>query len=242
MQQQAALDPAGTRGKRCPATIGNETNRRQNGASGPVALSRSLCYTGADNAAALNRNTPTVPQRNAQEHISCPSKRITEVTDELVAAFVRLTPQLSSSNPAPTRAQLTEMVGSPAITLLVAREPDAGGEIVGSLTLAMFRIPTGLRAGSRTWWWIPQRGKGIGEALTRRGAAGGAGGRRDHCGSDLAAVTRGRQPALPAHRVREARDECLSLHADGTVECTLGRRKLLLTEGKLNGLLSRRSD
>ena len=95
-------------------------------------------------------------------------EQVTEVTDELEAAFVRLMPQLSSSNPAPTRAQLAEMVGSPAITLLVAREPDAEGEIVGSLTLAMFRIPTGRRA------WIEdvvvdsaQRGKGIGEALTR---------------------------------------------------------------------------
>lgn len=101
-----------------------------------------------------------------------------QVTDELVEAFARLTPQLSASNPAPTREQLAEMIGSPAITLLVAREPDAGGEIaagaiaagaiVGSLTLAMFRIPTGRRA------WIEdvvvdsaQRGKGIGEALTR---------------------------------------------------------------------------
>jgi ribosomal protein S18 acetylase RimI-like enzyme len=95
-------------------------------------------------------------------------EQVTEVTDELEAAFVRLMPQLSSSNPAPTRAQLAEMVGSPAITLLVAREPDAEGEIVGSLTLAMFRIPTGRRA------WIEdvvvdsaQRSKGIGEALTR---------------------------------------------------------------------------
>ncbi len=60
----------------------------------------------------------------------------------------------------------------------MAREPDAEGEIVGSLTLAMFRIPTGLRA------WIEdvivdgsQRGKGIGEALTREAlaAAQGAG-------------------------------------------------------------------
>jgi ribosomal protein S18 acetylase RimI-like enzyme len=95
-------------------------------------------------------------------------EQATQVTEELEAAFVRLMPQLSSSNPAPTRAQLAEMVGSPAITLLVARAPDAGGEIVGSLTLAMFRIPTGRRA------WIEdvvvdsaQRGKGIGEALTR---------------------------------------------------------------------------
>jgi ribosomal protein S18 acetylase RimI-like enzyme len=90
----------------------------------------------------------------------------TEVTEELVAAMANLVPQLSSSNPAPTRAQLAEMVGSPAITLLIAR--DDAGDIVGSLTLAMFRIPTGLRA------WIEdvivdgsQRGKGTGEALTR---------------------------------------------------------------------------
>jgi ribosomal protein S18 acetylase RimI-like enzyme len=89
-----------------------------------------------------------------------------EVTEELVVAMARLVPQLSSSNPAPTRDQIREMVESPAITLLIAR--DDAGEIVGSLTLAMFRIPTGLRA------WIEdvivdssQRGKGLGEALTR---------------------------------------------------------------------------
>jgi len=97
-------------------------------------------------------------------------ERQTAVTDELVEAFRRLMPQLSSSNPAPTRAELAEMIGSPAITLLVAR--DDGGEIVGSLTLAMFRIPTGRRA------WIEdvvvdsaQRGRGIGEALTREALA-----------------------------------------------------------------------
>ena len=93
-------------------------------------------------------------------------EKATEVTDELLAAMARLIPQLSSSNPAPTRAQLQEMVDSPAITLLIARDED--GRIVGSLTLAMFRIPTGLRA------WIEdvivdgnQRGKGLGETLTR---------------------------------------------------------------------------
>jgi len=92
------------------------------------------------------------------------------VTDELVEAFRRLMPQLSSSNSAPTRAELAEMIESPAITLLVARND--GGEIVGSLTLAMFRIPTGRRA------WIEdvvvdsaQRGRGIGEALTREALA-----------------------------------------------------------------------
>ncbi len=93
-------------------------------------------------------------------------EKATKVDDALLAAMARLVPQLSSSNPAPTREQLQEMVDSPAITLLLAR--DEAGQIVGSLTLAMFRIPTGLRA------WIEdvivdgsQRGKGLGEALTR---------------------------------------------------------------------------
>ena len=89
-----------------------------------------------------------------------------EVTDELVEAWVRLTPQLSSSSPPPDRDQLAEIVASPATQLLVARSDE--GEIVGSLTLVLFRIPTGLRA------WIEDvvvdgeaRGQGVGEALNR---------------------------------------------------------------------------
>ncbi len=85
------------------------------------------------------------------------------VDDELVNAFTYLIPQLSSSNPPPSREQLTEMVQSPATLVLVAR---VDGRIAGSLTLAIFRIPTGLRA------WIEDvvvdgdaRGNGVGEAL-----------------------------------------------------------------------------
>ena len=85
------------------------------------------------------------------------------VDDELVNAFAYLIPQLSSSNPPPSREQLTEMVQSPATLVLIAR---VDGRIAGSLTLAMFRIPTGLRA------WIEDvvvdgdaRGNGVGEAL-----------------------------------------------------------------------------
>ena len=90
----------------------------------------------------------------------------TEATDELLAAFERLIPQLSSSSPPPDAAQLAEIVTSPATELLVARG-DAG-TIVGSLTLVLFRIPTGLRA------WIEDvvvddaaRGQGVGESLNR---------------------------------------------------------------------------
>ena len=91
-----------------------------------------------------------------------------EVTDELVAAMAQLVPQLSSSSPAPTAAQLMEIVESGSTHLLVAIDDDADGAIVGSLTLVVFRIPTGLRA------WIEDvvvdggaRGKGVGEALNR---------------------------------------------------------------------------
>ena len=131
----------------------------------------------------------------------------TEVTDELVDAMNRLISQLSSSNPPPSRAELREIVASPATTLLLARgRPDgqshrgtagdgqsrkhnaadsspgshardtpsvigssagaadssprshvrdthsvtgssAGADdIIGTLTLVVFRIPTGVRA------------------------------------------------------------------------------------------------
>ena len=105
-------------------------------------------------------------------------EEVTEVTSDLVAAFARLVPQLSRSSPPPTEAELTEMVTSPATVVLVAR--DGGGEIVGTLTLALFRIPTGLRA------WIEDvvvdedvRGGGVGAALTRAALdrAAGAGAR-----------------------------------------------------------------
>ena len=88
---------------------------------------------------------------------------VTEVTDELVDAMNELIPQLSSSNPPPSPAELQAMVDSDSITLLLARDNTG---ILGSLTLAMFRIPTGLRA------WIEDvvvdgdaRGKGVGRLL-----------------------------------------------------------------------------
>lgn len=87
------------------------------------------------------------------------------VTPEVVAAFDRLIPQLSSSNPAPSSEHLKRIVESDSTLLLIAEDE---GVIVGSLTLALFRIPTGLRA------WIEDvvvdssaRGKGVGETLNR---------------------------------------------------------------------------
>jgi ribosomal protein S18 acetylase RimI-like enzyme len=94
--------------------------------------------------------------------------RAVAVDEELADAMGRLVPQLSSSASIPTVGQLWEMINSPCATLLLARDRAAGGTIIGSLTLVMFRIPTGIRA------WIEDvivdagaRAKGAGEALSR---------------------------------------------------------------------------
>ena len=85
-------------------------------------------------------------------------------TDELLAALAALVPQLSSSAPAPTADEIDEIAASPASTLFVARGTD--GTVLGALTLATFRVPTGVRA------WIEDvvvddaaRGRGVGAAL-----------------------------------------------------------------------------
>ena len=86
-----------------------------------------------------------------------------EVTDELVEAMARLVPQLSSSNQPPSAAELQEIIDSDAVRLLIARDQRG---VVGTLTLVLFRIPTGIRA------WIEDvivdegaRGSGIGRSL-----------------------------------------------------------------------------
>lgn len=96
-------------------------------------------------------------------------EEVREVSDEIVDAWQRLLPQLSRSAPPVTREVLEEIVQSPATVLFAAR---VDGSIVGSLTLALFRIPTGMRA------WIEDvvvdeaaRGAGVGEQLTRAAIA-----------------------------------------------------------------------
>lgn len=90
----------------------------------------------------------------------------TEVTPELVAAFERLTPQLSRSNPPPSADALRSIIEAEACHLLLALDDDGG--VVGTLTLVVFPIPTGLRA------WIEDvivdeavSGRGIGGELSR---------------------------------------------------------------------------
>ena len=101
--------------------------------------------------------------------VSISVRAATEVDDGLVEAFSRLIPQLSSSSPPPTAAELLSIIDNPNSVLFIA-ELDGEDDVrsmVGSLTLAFYRIPTGLRA------WIEDvvvdesaRGLGVGEALS----------------------------------------------------------------------------
>ncbi len=84
---------------------------------------------------------------------------------DLVVPFAGLIPQLSRSSPPPDAVALAEIIASPATHLLLA---EADGEVLGSLTLVVFRIPTGHRA------WVEDvvvddeaRGRGVGEVLNR---------------------------------------------------------------------------
>ena len=94
----------------------------------------------------------------------------TEVSEELIDAFARLIPQLSSSSPAPDAAALAGIVASPATVLLIARlvvDGEESGDIVGTLTLVIFMIPTASRAIIEDVVVDESaRGRGVGEALT----------------------------------------------------------------------------
>lgn len=65
-----------------------------------------------------------------------------EATGELVDAFGRLLPQLSSTAEPLDRAAVERMVSCATNTVLVAR---AEGTVVGTLTLVMSPVPSGLR-------------------------------------------------------------------------------------------------
>jgi GNAT superfamily N-acetyltransferase len=82
-------------------------------------------------------------------------------TEELVQALARLIPQLSSASP-PDAAELATILAGGS-TMFIAR---IDGVIVGTVTLVLYRIATGLKA------WIEDvvvdesaRGHGVGAAL-----------------------------------------------------------------------------
>ncbi|MFD8082913.1 GNAT family N-acetyltransferase [Kitasatospora sp. NPDC059722] len=89
---------------------------------------------------------------------------VREATDELVAAFAGLLPQLSGSAKPLDHAALAHLVACDSNTLLVAR---LDGVIVGTLTLVLSPLPSGLRARIEDVVVDAEtRGKGVGAALT----------------------------------------------------------------------------
>ena len=91
---------------------------------------------------------------------------VTQADAELYDAFQRLIPQLTNNNPPPSLNDLADLVRDALSTLMVAR--DDHGQIVGALTLTVYRVPTGIRS-------IIEdvivdtfaRGQGIGDALMK---------------------------------------------------------------------------
>ncbi len=88
-----------------------------------------------------------------------------QASEELLLACHRLIPQLSSSSKPITTSELGEIIDCDSTLMFVAK---VDNQIVGLLTLALFRIPTAMRA------WIEDvvvdsaaRGHGVGEALNQ---------------------------------------------------------------------------
>ena len=119
---------------------------------------------------------PMTPSASPDASAGVTIDEVDTASPEVVDALRALVPDLSRSAPPLTAADVQAIVASPATILLVAR--DGSGVVLGSLTLVVFRAPTGPRA------WIEDvvvapatRGRGIGEqlvleALRRAKAAG----------------------------------------------------------------------
>ena len=92
---------------------------------------------------------------------------VTKADDELYEAFQRLVPQLTNNNPPPSLNDLAALVRDSSSTLMVARNEK--NEIIGALTLTVYRVPTGIRSIIEDVIVDNSaRGQGIGEALLLR--------------------------------------------------------------------------
>ena len=85
--------------------------------------------------------------------------------DTSLEAFQRLMPQLSVNHPPPEASDLAALIDSPS-RLLLAR--DRADQIVGTATLSVFRIPSGLRCRIEDVIVDKSaRGAGVGAELTK---------------------------------------------------------------------------
>lgn len=91
-------------------------------------------------------------------------ERVKEIDKKILSAFQKFIPELTNEKDnTPTLKDLEEVVSSPNNHLLIVKED---GEIIGTLTLVFYRVPSGMKA------WIEDifvsdkaRGKGVATAL-----------------------------------------------------------------------------
>jgi ribosomal protein S18 acetylase RimI-like enzyme len=96
-------------------------------------------------------------------------EQVDEATPELLEAMHRLLPQLTEARTPPTLAELEQTVAGQ--TVLIARNDDDGA-IIGTLTLIMYRVSSGLKGRMEDVIVDSSaRGQGVGDALVREGMA-----------------------------------------------------------------------
>ena len=95
---------------------------------------------------------------------------VNKADEELYEAFQRLVPQLTNNNPPPSLNELTDLVRDSSSTLMIVR--DEAGVIIGALTLAVYRVPSGKRAMIEDVIVDESaRGRGVGEILMQHSIA-----------------------------------------------------------------------
>lgn len=93
---------------------------------------------------------------------------VKEPTEELQAAMKRLIPQLGVHKVPPSLEEVARLLDSAGSTLLIARESDESGEIIGMLSLTIYYVPTGIRSIVEDVVVDEKmRKRGVGEALVR---------------------------------------------------------------------------
>ena len=94
---------------------------------------------------------------------------VSTLTPWLARSMIVLIPQLSSSATEPRKEDLDLVIKSPGTTLLIAR---TGQTLQGMLTLAIFRVPTGVRSIIEDVIVDDRhRGQGIASSLVREALA-----------------------------------------------------------------------
>lgn len=73
-------------------------------------------------------------------------EKASHLTPEIFEAVQHLVPLLGSHKPIPSWDDLTLLLNAGASTLLLARYPASDSPIAGMLTIAIYRVPTGIRS------------------------------------------------------------------------------------------------